>query len=923
MIRRLRAERYTNGASPSLVQIITERLPYFSFREAMAFYMEAVPRLRPTELALLGCNDRFFLLTGLLNRPDAIHPWIYDRAREVEADPDGHLDLWARFHYKAVDVNELVPTPKGWTTHGQLKPGDLVYGPDGVPTEVVARTPVFTDADCYRVTLCDGYTVVVSGDHLWTVALQDRSRINGTNQRRKWKTETLSTRDLAAEVAKSARTPTRRYPTIPVAAAVERPAAVLPIDPYVLGVWLGDGTRRTQSVTAGLRDAEEMQRHLVEAGVRVTSRMVGNCVRLTLGTGERWKRGSSDIAVGLRLLGVYDNKRIPTCYLAASQAQRWALLQGLMDTDGSCAQSCGQAIYCAASEGLARDVFDLCQSLGLKATIANRSGLYNGQRRPYWQVQFVAKSDRPPFRLSRKIAACSTSQKPVSRRVIGVERVGSVPVSCIQVARDDGLYLIGRNYVTTHNSTVITFAGIIQEVLVDPEIRVCIFSNTADIATPFLAQIKEEFETNGHLKLTYPDVLWEDPRKQAKTWSLDAGIVVKRKGNAKESTIEAHGLINALPTGRHFPLLVYDDVVNERNVTNPEQIKKATERVELSDPIGIGEGTRKWFIGTRYHYADSYGHLIEHGIATPRLYPATDDGTLDGKPVFMSPEAWAKTKQSMRTVIAAQMLQNPVAGQENTFRTKWLRPYWVRPLMMNVYIMGDPSRGRSKTSDRTALAVIGIDTHNNKYLLDGYCHRMALSERWERLSELEAKWSRVPGVQLVKVGYERYGQQSDDEYFDEKMRQTGNRFEIHELGWTGERGRESKTHRVERLEPDFRQGHFFVPAKVWHTGYKDHEARWFLTEGSDEIQYRDHPAPHQLERRAMSNGERWRVMEPISRLDEDGQMYDLVRVFFEEYRFFPFSPRDDFIDAMSRIYDMEPAAAVPFEAVEVEDHIDA
>jgi len=52
-------------------------------------------------------------------------------------------------------------------------------------------------------------------------------------------------------------------------------------------------------------------------------------------------------------------------------------------------------------------------------------------------------------------------------------------------------------------------------------------------------------------------------------------------------------------------------------------------------------------------------------------------------------------------------------------------------------------------------------------------------------------------------------------------------------------------------------------------------------------------------------------------------MYDLVRVFFEEYRFFPFSPRDDFIDAMSRIYDMEPAAAVPFEAVEVEDHIDA
>lgn len=572
MSRPIRAERYTNGASPTLVDIIANRLPYFSFNEAMAFYMEVVPRLKPTELALLGCNDRFFLLTGLLNRPDAIHPWIYDRAREVEASPDGHLDLWARFHYK---------------------------------------------------------------------------------------------------------------------------------------------------------------------------------------------------------------------------------------------------------------------------------------------------------------------------------------------------------------STVITFAGIIQEVISDPEIRVCIFSNTADIARPFLGQIKEEFETNGPLKKTYADVLWEHPTKQAKTWSLDDGIIVKRKSNAKEATVEAHGLINALPTGKHFPLLVYDDVVNERNVTNPEQIKKATERVELSDPIGVGEHTRKWFIGTRYHFADSYGHLIEHDIAKPRLYPATDDGTLDGRPVFMSPEAWAKTKNSMRTVIAAQMLQNPIAGQENTFRTKWLKPYWLRPSMMNVYIMGDPSKGRSKTSDRTALAVIGIDTNGNKYLLDGYCHRMPLSERWARLSELQSKWKRMPGVQLVKVGYERYGQQSDDEYFDEKMRLSGERFEIEELGWTGERGRESKTHRVERLEPDFRTSKFFVPAKVWHTGHDQHVARWYMEEGSDEIKYRDNPALHQLERRAVSHGERWRLMDPLRRLDEDGNIYDLVRVFFEEYRFFPFSPRDDFIDAMSRIYDMEPAPAIPFETVAVEDYVDA
>lgn len=486
-------------------------------------------------------------------------------------------------------------------------------------------------------------------------------------------------------------------------------------------------------------------------------------------------------------------------------------------------------------------------------------------------------------------------------------------------ARPDGYLDLWFRY--GFKSSIITFAGTIQEVFIDPEIRIGIFSNTAAISRRFLSQIKEEFEGNEGLRQAYPDVLWDHPKIEAPSWSLQNGITVKRKGNPKEGSIEAHGLIEALPTGRHFPLLVYDDVINENSVTNPEQIKKATDRWELSQNLGVGESTRHWHIGTRYHFGDTYGVILDRGILKPRIYAATHDGTLNGRPVFFTQTHWDDLKKRQRGTVAAQMLQNPLAGEENVFRPQWLRPYYVRPLVMNVYIMVDPSLGRTKTSDRTAMAVIGVDTLGNRYLLDGFCHRMPLSQRWTNMRDLFKKWSGMPGVVLCQVGYERYGQQSDTEHFEEKMREEGPRFELIELSWTRE-GDQSKKARVSRLEPDFRDSSFFVPAKVWHRDF-DGPAWWSVSEDTDMISYRRAQGETAQEKAAKARGEIWRCFEPIVRKDEDGNLYDLVRVFFEEFTFFPFSPRDDFVDAMSRLYDMEPLPPAIREELVVEDYADA
>ncbi len=471
----------------------------------------------------------------------------------------------------------------------------------------------------------------------------------------------------------------------------------------------------------------------------------------------------------------------------------------------------------------------------------------------------------------------------------------------VEIEPDGYLDLWAREH---YKSTIITFAGIIQEIMVDPEITVLVLSHNKSGARMFLGQIMQEFERNDDLRSTYSDVLWEAPRArgQAPKWSLDHGLTVKRQSNPKEPTILATGLVDGQPVGPHFKLLVYDDVVTKDSVTNPEMVKKTTESWELSDNLGAGNDVRKWHIGTRYSYADSWGIMLERGALKPRIYAATDDGRITGKPVFISQKRWMEKMRTQRTTLAAQMLQNPIAGQENTFRPEWLRRWEIRPTHMAVYILGDPAGSKRKGADRTAFAVIGIDAAGNKYLVDGYRHRMSLSERWMALRSLHDKWSAARGVTIVKVGYERYGLQADLEYFEEKMRESGRRFAIAELNWPRE-GDHSKKSRVERLEPDVRNSRFFLPATIFEPGKG--ECYWHVDETTSTLVKILAKGPTRAMRRMVEARLDHLICSPIRRLDEDRKPYDVTTALMEEMLFFPFAPKDDLVDAVSRIYDME------------------
>ncbi|MGH9095734.1 MAG: DnaB-like helicase N-terminal domain-containing protein [Acidimicrobiales bacterium] len=362
---------------------------------------------------------------------------------------------------KALATDTPIRTARGWKTMGDVQVGDAVYHPDGKPTPVVAVTPTMTDRPCYRVTFSDGATVVADADHQWTthtlacreaeaaVRRWQPTRPRGTDQRHKrtaWPA-TVTTAEMAATL--HARNGHALNHAILTAAPFDAPEATLPVHPYALGVWLGDGTSAGARLTCA------------DKGIIDELAACGEPVRHVNGYRWTWaeptKRGprAGRMATRLRALGVVGAKHIPEAYQEASPAQRWALLQGLMDTDGTVGVH-GFCEFSVTNRRLAADARMLLLGLGIKATMrvgdANLHGRRIGDR---YRLGFVP--EQQVFRLARK----AERHRPLStnrsryRYVTDVEPVGSVPVRCIQVGREDGMYLVGREMIATHNSTLL------------------------------------------------------------------------------------------------------------------------------------------------------------------------------------------------------------------------------------------------------------------------------------------------------------------------------------------------------------------------------------------------------------------------------------------------------------------------------------
>lgn len=343
---------------------------------------------------------------------------------------------WDEMAKKGLALDTRIPTPDGWTTMEALQKGDRVFDKDGKVTTVTAISEV-KHLPCFRVTFSNGSSVVCDDEHRWL------ARKGGSNAwKQPYREMTVNEMYEAKEDGLSV--------TIPVQGALALPEANLPLDPYILGYWLGDGSARGAQITCSKEDLPHVMEAIKAAGFSVgTIRSDGRSDAVTVGATD----GMRTKLLGMNLIL---NKHIPDAYMRSSIEQRKALLAGLLDSDGHCDKERGRASFCSSDRKLRDSVFELACSLGECPhkrdfmAVVYEHGF--PKKFPTYQVEW--KPSFNPFHLARKAANYQGRKINPYLGIKSIEKIESVPTKCIAVDSPSRTYLCGDNMAVTHNTVI-------------------------------------------------------------------------------------------------------------------------------------------------------------------------------------------------------------------------------------------------------------------------------------------------------------------------------------------------------------------------------------------------------------------------------------------------------------------------------------
>ena len=535
------------------------------------------------------------------------------------------LLLVPRGGFKALDLDTGIPTPNGMRKIRDIHAGDVVFGSNGRQCNVTGESSVFTDRKCYEIKFSTGESFVADADHLWvTDSRKDRDRLKGKNGKNCGPKPSVKT---TQEIFDTLLCRGEHNHRVAISEAVDISDKEYTIPPYVLGCWLGDGTSSNSNFTCDPSD-EQIIREISNEGQIIRKAEYSKFTYVSNGGTKHseFKKRKSSLLGKLRTLGVINNKHIPEEYLFGSYAQRLSLLQGLMDTDGTCDKR-GHCTFTNTNKSLAEGVRQLVASLGLKPfniceydTMLNGVVICKG-----YQVGFIAYSDFPVFRLNRKKER-QQPQKKVTlsnyRQIVSVEEVETRETKCIMVDSEDHTYLIGSSYITTHNSSI-DMADCVQWIICYPAVTIAILTGTLPLAKDFVGEIKDHFtleesnmnDSKGKMiyvprKLSDRDTgEWSNSLFQAlfaehciKPTKVEEGTQIEFQtpagGDEKEPTVRAASIEQAL-SGAHFCIMKLDDVVTNENSQTIDRILKINKQISINKamlhPYGFFDVIGTWY----------------------------------------------------------------------------------------------------------------------------------------------------------------------------------------------------------------------------------------------------------------------------------------------------------------------------------------
>lgn len=733
---------------------------------------------------------------------------ITDRGKRI-------LNLCHRGIAKALSLDTKLPTPTGWKTVAGIKEGDCIFGEDGKPARVLAKSEVFSKS-MYQLELADGRSLKVSEDHINTVIHQRQRRVDGRRvnylDRRDLTTRELLEIPLTTTRSKTAKNPKGKENRvwIPLPKAVQYPEQDLPIDPYTLGLAIGDGSMCRETGYCRLHGHVDDLPHLIKHIPTTCSEVLldkrfPNVGRIgLLGLGTKIK------ALGLNCHG--DNKIIPEQYMLGSVEQRLALLQGLMDTDGTACKS-GSTSFTSNSLQLIKGVQELVWSLGGIAQYAPMNNAYRCHIR----------LNLPLFRLPRK--AERQHFKCLDRiPLVSIRHIAQEPSQCLMVDSLERTFLAG-DYVVTHNTTLMaeylflyiaTYGDLPGFGPVD--LALYVSDSIENGVKNMRKNLEFRWDNSDFLKQYVPTTKFTDIRWEFQ--NADGKVFIVKGYGAKT------GVRGAKEMGKRPQLAVLDDLISDEDARSTTVISAVEDTVYKAVTYAL-HPTKNMIIwsGTPFNAKDPLYKAVGSGAWRVNVFPVCETFPCD-KAEFRG--SWSDrftyeyVKEQYETAVKTgkvnsfnqELMLRIMSEEDRVILDSDLQWYFIDAVIrnkgkFNFYITTDFATSERQSSDFSVISVWAYNNNGDWFWVDGVCQRQLMNKNIDDLFRL---------VQMYKpqaVGIEVTGQQGGFiPWLQEQMMNRNVYFTLASDGNDNKPGMRPNTNKMSRFNtmvPLFKAHKMFFP----------------------------------------------------------------------------------------------------------------